>query len=134
MLTYNELESLAVERFFLAMNRHEKASVLGTFATDCVMRIPSSGFVYDGTAALATHFDDFLGAFPTIRFSDFVSTVDVPAQRVAVNFRVSLIDADGNEDVMQNANFFSVDADGLFRDILICTSAPVRKGFEAGSA
>lgn len=134
MLTYNELESLAVDRFFLAMNRHDKASVLGTFAPDCVMRIPSSGFVYGGTAALTTHFDDFLGAFPTISFSDFVSTVDVPAQRVAVNFRVALTDGDGAETVMQNANFFTVDAEGLFDDILICTSAPVRKGFEAGSA
>lgn len=134
MLTYDELRSIAVDHFFLAMNRHDKEAVLNTFAPNCVMRIPSSGFVYDGSAALSTHFNDFLGMFTTIKFSDFTATIDVIQQRIAVNFRVSLTDEEGVEDVMQNANFFSVNEDGLFDDILICTSAPVRKGFEAGSA
>jgi hypothetical protein len=133
LLTRDELEDIAVNRFFLAQNRRDLATVYASLAEDCVMRMPSNGFVYDGFAALKIHLEDVHQTFPKVDFSDFVCTIDTDAQRIAAHFRVVLTDTEGVDFVMRNANLFSINSSGLLEEIIIYTSAPVSKGFHVGS-
>jgi ketosteroid isomerase-like protein len=132
-LTRDQLEARAVEDYFLQVNARDFDAIMATFAPDCVMRIATSGFVYEGTDALATHFRDFLGTFPGIAFSGFEVTADEAAQRVAARFTVALTGRDGQTTTLNNCNFFAVGPDGRFTEVVIYTSQPVKAGFEAGS-
>lgn len=132
-LSRDELIDIAVERYFIGCNNHDLEQVLSTFAEDCVMWFPATKFRYDGKAPLRTHFQDFLGTFPTVNFHDFINTVDPETQSIVSRFKVQLIDDEGEETMMRNCNFFYVDDDGLFNEIVIYNTAPIQKGFEAGS-
>ena len=132
-LSRAELVKLAVDDYFIALNNHQRDGVLATFAEDCVMRFPGRTYRYDGIAALTTHFDDFLSTFPGVDFHDFHVTADADSQSIAVLFEVTLTDGDGAKTVMQNCNFFYVNAEGRFREIVIYATGPIQKGFEAGS-
>ena len=62
-----------------------------------------------------------------------VSVVDVEKQIVATHFIVTLVDKNGDKLEMNNCNFFTANKDGIFDDVLIFNSAPLKAGFEAGS-
>lgn len=132
-LTRDQLEARAVRDYFLQVNARAFDAIMATFAPDCVMAIPTSGFEYRGQEALARHFRDFLATFPQIDFRDFEVTADAATQRVAARFTVALTGQDGHTTTLQNCNFFQVGPDGRFTRIIIYTSQPVRAGFEAGS-
>ncbi|MEM1021180.1 MAG: nuclear transport factor 2 family protein [Pseudomonadota bacterium] len=127
------LLDLAINQYFIGCNNHDLDAVMNTFADDCVMWFPASTFRYDGKAPLLTHFKDFLGTFPTVNFHDFINTVDPESQSITSRFKVQLIDEAGEEVVMRNCNFFYVNDDGLFNEIVIYNTSPIQKGFEAGS-
>lgn len=133
-LTRAQLEDLAVNRYFLAVNRREMDTIMDTFADDCVMRFPGRAFRYNDKAALKVHFEDFLSNFPVVHFRDFLVAADEQAQTVAVTFLIDLTDHDGEVTKMNNINFFRVDPDGLFSEIIIYASGNIQKGFEEGSA
>ncbi|MFN3287698.1 MAG: nuclear transport factor 2 family protein [Sphingomonadaceae bacterium] len=132
-LTRDQLEARAVRDYFLKVNDRDFDAIMATFAPDCVMTIPTSGFEYRGHDALAKHFRDFLATFPKVEFSNFEVTADETTQRVAARFTVALTGQDGVTTVLNNCNFFQAAPDGRFRHIVIYTSQPVKAGFEAGS-
>lgn len=128
------LVGLVTEGFFGSLNRHDLDGAMAGWAEGCVMRIPGSGWLYEGKERLRVHLDDFIRTYATIAFGGFVTYVDVAHQRLAVRFEVTLIDHDGAKDVLRNANFFDIDADGRIAETIIYTSQPVTKGFAVGSS
>ncbi|MEO0411991.1 MAG: nuclear transport factor 2 family protein [Pseudomonadota bacterium] len=132
-LSRDELLDIAIQRYFIGCNNHDLKQVLGTFSEDCVMWFPATKFRYDGKAPLRTHFKDFLGTFPKVNFHNFINTVDPETQSIVSRFKVQLIDDEGEETMMRNCNFFYVNDDGLFKEIVIYNTSPIQKGFEAGS-
>lgn len=133
MLSRNELIALSHTAYFDGCNSHNLEGILATMSGDCVMRFTAADYTYVGAGALRAHFIDFLTNFPTIHFHNYVSVVDVELQTIATHFTVTLINKSGEELEMRNCNFFTTDKDGLFNDVLIFNSAPLKEGFEAGS-
>lgn len=128
------LIDLAVQGYFVACNRGDLKTVLSTFAPNCRVRFASAEFEYCGAEALREHFEEFRDTFTLIDFRDFENLVDIEAQAIAVRFEVELVDREGRSTIMQNCNFFKVDNDGLFSDIVVYNTAPLDEGFEAGSS
>ena len=134
MLSRDELIALSHTAYFDGCNSHDLEGILATMSADCVMRFTAASYTYIGADAMRAHFNDFLSNFPTINFHNYVSVVDVELQTIATHFTVTLIDKNGDTLEMRNCNFFTTDENGLFNDVLIFNSAPLKAGFEAGSA
>ena len=132
MLSREELINLAVDKYFIACNRHDHASVMKTFGEQCIMRFPAAQFRYAGLKNLSDHFEDFLGNFTVINFHDFINIVDAKSQSIVSYFKVDLTDRNGAETKMENCNIFHCNAEGLFKEIIIYNTAKLDKGFHAG--
>ena len=62
------LIDLAVQKYFVACNRGDLDTVLGTFASDCRIGFASADFEYRGTEALEAHFKEFRNTFRSSTF------------------------------------------------------------------
>jgi hypothetical protein len=123
-----------VDAYFERLNAHDLDGVMRALAPDCEMRIPSSNFTYIGADALRTHLNEFLETFAIVNFHNFAAYADVEQRVVALHFDIYLRAHDGEEIRMNNANFFQLNEAGLITDVLIFASAPLSKGFQAGSS
>ena len=132
-LTKAQLEDLAIERYFRGFNRHDTESVMSTLSDDCIMTFSAADRKFEGHQSLRLHTLEVMETFQTINFHNFQSVIDVETQMIAVRFIVQLIDTDGNETVMKNCNFFSVNGNGLFSEVVIFNSGKLDKGFRAGN-
>ncbi len=132
-LSRAKLINLAVEKYFIGCNNHDHQAVIDTFAENCVMKFSSAKYQYNGRTALSVHFKEFLDTFKLVNFHNFENVVDYQNQSIASQFTVDLEAHDGEKISMTNCNFFHVNSAGLFDMIMIYNSAPLQKGFEAGS-
>lgn len=132
-LSREQLIEMAVDKYFMGCNNHDREQVCSVLSEDCVMRFSSAKYIYDGRESIYVHMEDFMKSFKIINFHNFVEVVDVDSQSIAVRFQVTLEDHDGDAFTMNNCNFFQANEEGLFSDCLIFNSAPLQKGFEAGS-
>lgn len=133
-LTREELIEMAVDKYFIGCNIHDREQVCSVLSEDCVMRFSSAKYIYDGREPIYVHMEEFMRSFKVINFHNFVEVVDVDSQSIAVRFQVTLEDHEGDAFTMNNCNYFQANEEGLFNDCLIFNSAPLQKGFEAGSA
>lgn len=133
-LTREQLVELAVDKYFIGCNNHDREQVCSVLSKDCVMHFSAAKFRYDSHEAIDVHMAEFMANFKVINFHNFTSIVDVDSQSIAVRFQVTLEDHDGVSITMNNCNFFQADKKGLFNDCMIFNSGPLQKGFEAGSA
>ena len=127
-LSVGQMRDIAVESYFGSVAKGDGKTVASLFAEDAVMRVMSAGIAYQGKSAIVEHFDDFLRVYERISFADFVTTADEAAQRVAVQFTITLI-AGSDRIVMTNCNFFQFDDAGLVRDVAIYMSDLPKAGF-----
>lgn len=132
-LTRAQLADLAINRYFIGFNNHDVESVMDTFAEDCIMTFSAADREFEGLESLREHTVEFIETFPTINFHNFQSVIDARPQTIAVRFIVQLIDADGEELVMNNCNFFKVNRAGLFTEVAIFNAGKLDKGFRAGN-
>lgn len=132
-LTREKLKDLAINQYFIGFNKHDVASVMNTFADDCIMTFSAADREFAGLESLHEHTVEFIETFPTINFHNFQSVVDARPQTIAVRFIVQLIDHDGEELVMNNCNFFKVNRAGKFTEVAIFNSGKLDKGFRAGN-
>lgn len=123
-----------IDNYFEMLNAHDLDGVMRGMTQDCEMRIPSSNFTYAGADALRTHLNEFLETFETVNFHNYTVCADTESGGVGVYFDIFLTANDGEQINMHNANFFKLNDSGLIFDILIFASAPLSKGFEAGSS
>lgn len=128
-----QLVTSTIDNYFEMLNAHDLDGVMRGMTADCEMRIPSSNFTYTGADALRTHLNEFLETFRVVNFHNYVACADPETGGVGVYFDVFLTAHDGEQTDMNNANFFELDDAGLITDILIFASAPLSRGFEAGS-
>jgi hypothetical protein len=133
-LTRAQMVTATVANYFEMLNAHDLDGVMRGITASCEMRIPSSNFTYTGAAALRTHLGEFLETFAVVNFHNYVVCADPVSGGVGVYFNVHLTAHDGEQTKMNNANFFELDAAGQISDILIFASAPLSRGFEAGSS
>lgn len=131
-LDRNELVEIS-ERYFGSCNHHDFQSVMDTFAPSCRMWFPAATFEYLGKEALGIHFEEFLGTFSTINFHDYHHIVDPLAQSICTYFWVELMQSTGERIKMRNCNIFHLDANGVFKEIIIYNSGALDAGFHAGS-
>jgi hypothetical protein len=132
-LSREQLIDLAISRYFGGHNLHDEAHVLKAIAKNCVVRFNASHHQFSGYEAIKLHTRDFMESFAVIKFHSFENVVDVDVQAIASRFTVELTDVSGAVTVMKNCNFFRVNKDGLFDDILIFNSASLDKGFRDGN-
>jgi uncharacterized protein (TIGR02246 family) len=132
-VTRDELERLAVERYFGSVARRDVEAIAALFTQDAVMRVVNAGLAYRGRAAIVAHFEDFLSVYHHVEVDSFRVTADPESRSVAARFRISLTDAERTH-VMTNCNFFYVREDGLVDEVIIYTSTPVGDGFAAGAS
>ena len=133
-LTREQLIEMAVDKYFIGANKNDAEEMCRVLSKDSVMRFTSAKYRYEGWDSILIHLQEFTSTFKVINFHEFVNVVDVQNQSIAVRFQVHLEDYDGEKLMMSNCNFFQANDDGLFNDCLIYNSAPLEKGFEAGSA
>jgi hypothetical protein len=133
-LTREQMVTSTVANYFDMLNAHNLDRVMRGMTQDCEMRIPSSNFTYTGAEALRIHLGEFLETFAVVNFHNYVVCADPVSGGVGVYFNVFLTAHDGEQTNMNNANFFELNDAGLITDILIFASAPLSRGFEAGSS
>lgn len=133
-LTREQMVASTIDGYFERLNAHDLDGVMRGMAEACEMRIPSSGFTYTGLEALRIHLAEFLEIFKVVNFHNYVVCADPVSRGVGVYFDVHLTAHDGEQTNMNNANFFELDEAGRLTDILIFASAPLSRGFEAGSS
>lgn len=134
VLTREQLIEMAVDKYFIGANNNNAEKMCSVLSENSIMRFTSAKYRYVGCSSILTHLNEFTSTFKIINFHDFVNVVDVQSQSIAVRFQVHLTDHDGEKLMMSNCNYFQANDDGLFDDCLIYNSAPLQKGFEAGSA
>tara|TARA_Y100000385_G_scaffold172003_1_gene178138 strand:+ start:905 stop:1315 length:411 start_codon:yes stop_codon:yes gene_type:complete len=133
-LTREELIEMAVDRYFIGANKNDADEMCSVLSEDSVMRFTSAKYLYKGHKSILIHLNEFTSTFKIINFHNFVNVVDVQSQSIAVRFQVYLEAYDSEKIMMNNCNFFQANGEGLFNDCLIYNSAPLEKGFQAGSA
>ena len=133
VLTREQMIASTIDGYFEMLNAHDLDGVMRGMTQDCEMRIPSSNFTYTGAEALRIHLAEFLETFEVVNFHNYVACADPVSRGVGVYFDVFLTAHDGEQTNMSNANFFELDEAGQITDILIFASAPLSRGFEAGS-
>lgn len=132
-LSRDQMVTSTIDNYFEMLNAHDLDGVMRGMTQGCEMRIPSSNFTYTGADALRTHLHEFLETFQIVNFHNYVVCADPATSGVGLYFDIFLTAHDGEQINMHNANFFKLDDAGLITDILIFASAPLSRGFEAGS-
>ena len=132
-LSREQMITSTIDNYFEMLNAHDLDGVMRGMTQNCEMRIPSSNFTYTGTEALRIHLAEFLETFEVVNFHNYVACADPVSCGVGVYFDVFLTAHDGEQTNMSNANFFELDEAGQITDILIFASAPLSRGFKAGS-
>jgi len=127
-----KLIEMAID-FFLSMNDNNAAKAVTNMAENCKMHFTAAKYVYPDRASVQEHLHDTATVFEIINFHKFHSVADVEGQSVAVRFHVELTNYDGEITAMKNSNWFMCNDDGLFEEILIFNSGPLKEGFEVGS-
>ena len=133
-LTREQLIEIAVEKFFKGMNAKNVDVATSIMAENCLMRFSAAKYRYENRAANIVHLTEVTETFSKIYFHNFVNVVDVPQQAIATRFNVELTKNDGEVVAMSNSNWFQMNAEGLVSEIIIYNAAPLKEGFEAGSA
>jgi hypothetical protein len=133
-LSRAQMITSVIDTYFEMLNAHDLDGVMRGMTKGCEMRIPSSNFTYTGAEAIRIHLAEFLETFETVNFHNYVVCADPQTGGVGLYFDVFLTAHDGEQINMHNANFFKLDDAGLITDILIFASAPLSRGFEAGSS
>ena len=127
-LSADQMRNIAVHSYFGSVEKGDDPTVAALFSEDAVMRIISAGIAYEGKAAIIEHFDDFLEVYDQVTVADFITTADEAAQRIAVQFTITLVS--GSERiVMTNCNFFQFNEAGLMSDVAIYMSDLPQEGF-----
>jgi hypothetical protein len=126
------LIEMAIE-FFLSMNDNNAAKAVTHMAENCKMHFAAAKYIYPDKAAIQAHLQDTANVFETINFHKFHTVADVEDQSVACRFHVELTNYDGETTAMKNSNWFMCNDEGLFEEILIFNSGPLKEGFEVGS-
>jgi len=133
-LTRSQMIATVIDGYFEMLNAHDLDGVMRSMTPECEMRIPSGNFTYTGCEALRIHLAEFLETFRIVNFHNYRICPDPEGGGVGIYFDVFLTAHDGEQINMNNANFFELNDAGLITDILIFASAPLSRGFEAGSS
>ena len=107
-LSRAELIELATQKYFGNVDAKNLDAVLDCFHDEALFTVQTAHTVHAGKAEIRRMFEDFFAAYEVIVHKDFTCTVDEKNGRITAVFNVVLTDADGNETLMQNTNFWRI--------------------------
>ncbi|MCG8505227.1 MAG: nuclear transport factor 2 family protein [Sphingomonadales bacterium] len=102
------LIDLATQKYFGNVDAKNLDAVLDCFHDEALFTVQTAHTVHAGKAEIRRMFEDFFSAYEVIVHKDFTCTVDEKNGRITAVFNVVLKDAEGNETLMQNTNFWRV--------------------------
>ena len=103
-----ELIDLATQKYFGNVDAKNLDAVLACFHDEALFTVQTAHTVHAGKTEIRRMFEDFFAAYEVIVHKDFTCTVDEKNGRITAVFNVVLTDADGNETLMQNTNFWRI--------------------------
>ena len=120
-MTRNEMIAL-VERYFAAVDAKNLDGALATLAPDCRFTIETDALTHEGRdEAIRGMFERLFARWDEIWHGNFRHVADPEGSRVASQFDVRNIAADGTVHTKRNCNFFTVE-DGRFAAISVYMS------------
>lgn len=115
------LIDLATQKYFGNVDAKNLDAVLDCFHDEALFTVQTAHTVHAGKAEIRRMFEDFFSAYEVIVHKDFTCTVDEKNGRITAVFNVVLKDAEGNETLMQNTNFWRVRED-KFQEVYVYMS------------
>jgi len=114
-------ESLAAapQTYFDAVDAMDIDGVLAHFADDATLTVQTDHVTFTGAAEIRRMFTDFFDASAWIRHELRNVVVEEAAGKVATEQGYIGELKDGSKNDMHNCNFFSFDADGKFKRVII---------------
>lgn len=116
-----ELIDLATQKYFGNVDAKNLDAVLDCFHDEALLTVQTAHTTHAGKPAIRRMFEDFFSAYDVIVHKDFTCTVDEKNGRITAVFNVVLKDADGNETLMQNTNFWRIRGD-RFQEVYVYMS------------
>lgn len=120
-LNRDGLIELATQKYFGNVDAKNLDAVLDCFHDEALFTVQTAHTVHAGKAEIRRMFEDFFAAYEVIVHKDFTCTVDEKNGRITAVFNVVLKDAEGNETLMQNTNFWRVRED-KFQEVYVYMS------------
>lgn len=119
-LSRSDLETLAIERYFTAVDAKALDATLDCFAETAVFTVGTAGARFVGKAEIARMLTDYFASFDSIVHRDFRVTVDIARQRIAARFDGVVRNGD-SETHLVNVNVWHV-SDGRFVQVNVYMS------------
>lgn len=120
-LSRDELIDLATQKHFGNVDAKNLDAVLDCFHDGANLTVQTAHTTHAGKDAIRRMFEDFFTSFEVIVHKDFTCTVDEKNGRITAVFNVVLEDADGNQTLMQNTNFWRIRGD-KFQEVFVYMS------------
>ena len=120
-LNRQQLIKLATEDYFGNVDAKNMKGTLACFHDTALLIVQTDHTVHEGKEGIKRMFENFFDSFDTIVHKDFECTVDEKNGRIAASFSAILTDADGNETVLRNTNFWRIRGD-KFQEVYVYMS------------
>lgn len=105
-LSRDELIEFATQKYFANVDAKNMDATLDCFHDEALFCIQTAFERHVGKAGIKRMFTDFFAAYETIIHRDFTCTVDEANGRISASFVAELHDAEGNQTLLYNTNFW----------------------------
>jgi ketosteroid isomerase-like protein len=120
-LNREQLIELATKTYFGNVDAKNMEGALACFHDTALFTVQTAQTTHEGKAGIREMFETFFSSYESIVHKDFECTVDEKNGRIAASFNAVLIDADGNETVLRNTNFWRIRGD-KFQEVYVYMS------------
>ena len=101
-----ELVEFATKTYFGNVDAKNMDATLDCFHEEALFCVQTSFTRHSGKTEIRRMFEDFFGAYETIKHRDFTCTVDEANGRITACFTAELHDANGEITLLNNTNFW----------------------------
>ena len=120
-LNREQLIKLATKDYFGNVDAKNMEGTLACFHDTALLTVQTDHTTHEGKEGVKRMFETFFSSFETIVHKDFECTVDEKNGRIAASFDAVMKDADGNETVLRNTNFWRIRGD-KFQEVYVYMS------------
>ncbi|RMF10932.1 MAG: nuclear transport factor 2 family protein [Alphaproteobacteria bacterium] len=122
-LNREQLVELATKTYFGNVDAKNLEETLACFHDTALFTIQTEHTVHEGKEGIRRMFETFFDSYEKIVHKDFECTVDEKNGRIAASFNAVLVDAEGNETVLRNTNFWRIRG-SKFQEVYVYMSGP----------
>ena len=117
-LSREEIISLAVDSYFISVDRKDINKVLNTMHENIIFSIPTHNVIKNGKNEVKNMFEKLFTEHKEVWHGDFTHTIDTESQNLASTFTVKNTEHDDSIVIKYNCNFFEIE-DGKFSSITV---------------